>query len=145
MLAPRSRWLRCRSGEQRRRRWRGLVSAMQFAVGMKVDGKSDHAVVDAEDARIAAVKARCSGTTRKSCMCAARTNGEMHGTRRIRSRRCGEESYLGDGAREQSLVHGYWKCTDFVGDVAHGFWLATRAGGRGVEPLFGGRFLARVR
>ena len=89
--------------------WRGLVSAMQFAVGMKVDGKSDHAVVDAEDAPIAALKARCSGPTRKSCMYAAQTNGEMHGTQRIRSRRCGEESYLGDGAREQSLVHGYWK------------------------------------
>src|SRR5215510_14704534 len=71
MLAPRSRWLRCRSGEQRRRRWRGLVSAMQFAVGMKVDGKSDHAVVDAEDAPIAALKARCSGPTRKS-VCAPR-------------------------------------------------------------------------
>ena len=31
---------------------------MKFAVGMKVDGKSDHAVVDAEDALIAALKVK---------------------------------------------------------------------------------------
>ena len=29
---------------------------MQFAVGMKINGRTDHAVIDAEDALIAALK-----------------------------------------------------------------------------------------
>jgi len=31
---------------------------MQFAVGMKVNGRTDHSVVDAEDALIAALKVK---------------------------------------------------------------------------------------
>jgi hypothetical protein len=31
---------------------------MQFTVGLKTDGKADHAVVDAEDALIAALKVK---------------------------------------------------------------------------------------
>jgi hypothetical protein len=31
---------------------------MRFAVGMKVDGRTDHSVVDAEDALIAALKVK---------------------------------------------------------------------------------------
>jgi hypothetical protein len=31
---------------------------MQFAVGLKIDGKADHTVVDADDALIAALKVK---------------------------------------------------------------------------------------
>ena len=32
---------------------------MQFAVGFKIEGKTEHVVVDAEDALIAALKVKC--------------------------------------------------------------------------------------
>jgi len=45
---------------------------MQFAVGLKANGKSEHAVVDADDALIAALKVEMQRPGSRDHVCAAR-------------------------------------------------------------------------
>jgi hypothetical protein len=59
---------------------------MQFAVGLKASGKSEHTVVDAEDALIAALKVKMQDLEPKSCMCVAQISGAMLGTRHTSSK-----------------------------------------------------------
>jgi hypothetical protein len=67
--------------------------AMRFAVGLKLKGKADHIVVDAEDALIAALKAKLRSRQRwsilkvRSCTCVVPTSGATLGIRRGLSRK----------------------------------------------------------
>ena len=52
----------------------------QFTVGLRMKGKADRIVVDAEDALIAALTAKVSGPRPQSCMCGGRTGAVTHVT-----------------------------------------------------------------
>ena len=51
----------------------------QFTVGLRVNGKADRIVVDAEDALIAALKAKAASLEPRSCMCGDRIDAVIHG------------------------------------------------------------------
>ena len=50
----------------------------QFTVGLRVNGKADRIVVDAEDALIAALKAKADQPGATICMCGGRIDAVTH-------------------------------------------------------------------
>ena len=52
----------------------------QFTVGLRVKGKADRMVVDAEDALIAALRPRLTSPEPRSCMCGGRIDAVTHVT-----------------------------------------------------------------
>jgi hypothetical protein len=63
---------------------------MQFTVGLKANGKAEHAVVDAEDALVAALKVKMQRPDAEILYVRARTGEAIRGIRRTRSGRSAE-------------------------------------------------------
>jgi len=65
---------------------------MQFAVGLKANGKSEHTVMDAEDALVAAKKGQIAEAGGRDHVCASREQAR----RRAASRACTQEGPIAD-------------------------------------------------
>jgi hypothetical protein len=65
------------------------VANVQSTVGMKVGGRTDHTVVDADDALIAALKVKMQRPEAEILYVRRVNKRETRGTRRAHSRSCG--------------------------------------------------------